>query len=409
MQDKELYQRILGLEEPWEVKDIDLDIAGGQVVVQLVYAAARGQCPECGKWYAFYDHARQRRWRHLDTCQLRTEIRCRVPRVSCKKHGVKTLSVPWAEPHGRFTLMFEWLCVQWLKAARNQTQVARCLGLSLDEVHGIMRRAVDRGLARRDEYPVRQLGLDEKSMKRGHNYLTVLTDLENRHVFDVAEGRRQASAEALLDELTPLQRRTVDCVCMDMWGPFHAAVERRLPEADIVHDRFHVSKHLNDAVDKTRRAERKELEKRGEEGLKRAKYLFLKGFENLTTDQFERFERATRVARKTSAAWECKELFRAFWEQPGVLAARNFLAHWYKYAKAKKLPALRQVAAMLLRHAQGLVNFVNHRITNAVAENINGKIQQLKSIARGFRSFKHYRTNILFHFAGLDLNPLKTQ
>ena len=86
-----------------------------------------------------------------------------------------------------------------------------------------------------------------------------------------------------------------------------------------------------------------------------------------------------------------------------------FLARWYKLAKAKNLPAVRKVAAMLLRHAQGLVNFVNHRITNAVAENINGKIQQLKSIARGFRSFKHYRTNILFHFAGLDLNPLKTQ
>ena len=81
MEDKELYQRILGLEEPWQVNDIELDIPGGEVVLRLAYAATRGQCPECGEWYAFHDHAPERRWRHLDTCQLRTEIRCRVPRA----------------------------------------------------------------------------------------------------------------------------------------------------------------------------------------------------------------------------------------------------------------------------------------------------------------------------------------
>lgn len=407
MRDTELYQQILGLPSQWQVKGVKLDIESETVVVDVHHDGGPLECPECGGHAKLHDHAPERRWRHLDTCQLRTFVCCRVPRAACPKHGVKTIGVPWAEPHGRFTQMFEAIVIQWLQACRNQTAVAEQLRLSFDEVHGIMERAVERGLARREEYSVRQLGLDEKSMKRGHHYLTVLSDLENGCVHDVIEHRTQEQSEKLLNFLTPLQRRTVTCVCMDMWQPYRQAAQAVMPQAAIVHDRFHVSQHLNQAVDQTRREEQRRLEKQGEAALKKTRYLFLTNFEDLQEKQYATFAQASQVATKTMAAWESKELFRAFWDQPTIAHARTFLARWFMQAKAKRLPPLTKVAKMLLRHATGLLNYFDHKVTNAVAENLNGQIQQLKSIARGFRSFERYRVNILFHFADLNLNPLK--
>lgn len=409
MRDTELYQQILGLPAEWQVAEVRLDLEAETVELEVQLDGKPPPCPVCGGPAGIHDRAAERRWRHLDTCQLQTFIRCRVPRVSCPEHGVKTVSVPWAEPHGRFTLMFEALVIQWLRATRNQTAVADRLRLSFDEVHRIMERAVERGLARREEYPMRQLGLDEKSMRRGHHYLTVLSDLENGCVHDVVEGRKQAQTEAVLKDLSELQRKTVECICMDMWQPYRQAVQSVLPQAAIVHDRFHVSQHLNHAVDLTRRGEQGKLAERGETALKRTRYLFLRNFETLKVDQHITFQQAKEVAVKTAAAWQSKELFRAFWDQPTLAQGRDYLARWYRQAKRHRLPALTKVANMLIRHAPGLLTYFEHKVTNAIAENLNGKIQQLKAIAHGFRSFQHYRTNILFHFANLDLNPLKTQ
>jgi transposase len=409
MQDTDFYRQILGLEEPWTVNDIALDMPGGKVEIEVVYGKPGGVCPECGNPGTLHDHAPERRWRHLDTCQLQTIIRCQVPRVKCPEHGVKTMSIPWAAPHGRFTRMFEHLCIQWLLATRNQSETARLLGLSRDQVHHLMSRAVERGLARREERPIRRLGIDEKSMKKGHHYLTVLCDLDRQEVYEVAEERTEEAARELLAKLPGAHRDAVESICMDMWQAFINAARKMLPGAAVVHDRFHVSVHLNDAVDKTRRQENRKLRAAGEEGLKRSRYLFLKNFANLTFDQAARFAEAYKVARQTAAVWECKELFRAFWEQKTVVAAREFLEDWLKEARRRRLPALTIVAKMIADHAVGLLNYIEHPVTNALAENLNGKIQQLKATARGFRSFAHYRINILFHFAGLDLNPLKIQ
>ncbi|MGC9366275.1 MAG: transposase [bacterium] len=105
--------------------------------------------------------------------------------------------------------------------------------------------------------------------------------------------------------------------------------------------------------------------------------------------------------------WKSKELFGSFWSSKTVEDAYNFLINWCQNAISKKIPQLTRVAKMLVRNVIGLVNYVNHRITNSAAEGLNAKIQQLKMVAKGFRSFDNYRLNILFHFAGLDMDPLK--
>lgn len=408
MRDTEFYSQVLGLSEPWAVTAVKLDLANNVVTLTVDFTDTQGRCPECDSPCSLYDHAPERRWRHLDTCQLQTFLVARVPRVHCRVHQVRTMRVPWAEPHGRFTLLFEHLVIQWLKETRSQTAVARRLAMSPEEVHHIMSRAVERGLKRRDEHPVRQLGLDEKSMKKGQCYITVLSDLEHEAVHEVVEGRTQESAESLLRGLTPLQQRTVTCVCLDMWPAYRQAVQALLPQADIVHDRFHVSGHLNAAVDQTRRAEQARLTGTERQAMKHSRYLFLRNFENLTEPQYARFDTAQKVAVKTAQAWTCKETFRRFWDQPSTAEAWRFLHDWVTSAKQYRLPSVTRVAQMIEKHAPGLVSFIKHRATNAIAENLNGQIQLLKATARGFRNFKSYRTNILFHFGKLAMNPLSS-
>ena len=319
------------------------------------------------------------------------------------------MKTSWSEPHGRFTAMFEQVVIQWLQVARCQSAVAKQLRLSFDQVHSIMERAVGRGLARREDLPVKYVGIDEKSMRKGHRYMTVVSDLESGRVLEVSESRTQISAERALRGAVPKRfRDRVSAVCTDMWPAFMNAAASVLPKAKMVHDRFHVSKHLNDAIDKTRREEQRGLLADGEGGLKNARYLFMRNFPDVAAGDLLRFEEARTVAEKTTKVWEAKETFRmGFWMQSTVASARNYLSKWCESAIEKGIPALTRVANMIASHAEGLTNYVLHPISNAKAENLNGKIQHLKASARGFRSFKNYRINILFYHGHLDLNPLK--
>lgn len=257
-----LYQQILCLSGDWQVKDSRLDIANKQIVIEVIHQGSTYSCPECGAACKLHDHAPVRRWRHLDTCQMQTLIECRVPRVRCGAHKVKTLDVPWAEPHGRFTASFEAFCIQLLLACQTKSQVCKLTGLSFDEIHHIQQRAVERGLARREEEPVKRVGLDEKSMKKGHKYLTVLSEIREGggRVLEVSEDRTTESAKGLLTSgLSEHQREGVESVSMDMWKPYEDAVRDCVPKADVVFDKFHVTQHLGKAVDLTRREEQRKM------------------------------------------------------------------------------------------------------------------------------------------------------
>ncbi|HEV7669895.1 MAG TPA: helix-turn-helix domain-containing protein [Thermoanaerobaculia bacterium] len=179
MHDKELYSKILGVEAPWKVTDIELDQRDREVRVHLVNEEPRPSCPECGKSCPGYD-SRRRRWRHLDTCQYRTILVADVPRIECPEHGVVQVRVPWGEPGSRFTALMEALAIDWLKEA-SLSAVSRMLGLSWKEVATIQDRAVQRGLSRRALELPTQLGVDETSFQKRHEYVTVVCD-RSRHV-----------------------------------------------------------------------------------------------------------------------------------------------------------------------------------------------------------------------------------
>ena len=177
-----------------------------------------------------------------------------------------------------------------------------------------MRRAVARGLERRELEDLRHLGMDEKSFLRGQSYVTVLTDLEEARVLDVVEERTRAAAETLWQTLTEEQKSAVEAVAVDMWEPFIQTIEQEVPQADIVHDRYHISAYLNEAVDKVRRQEHKELQAQGDETLKGTRQLWLYNPENFTPEQSAEFEQLKDLNLKVGRAWAAKELFSKFWD-----------------------------------------------------------------------------------------------
>lgn len=206
MQDRGLYERILGLPEPWHVIDVELRDEAREVVVQVAQRdSAVLVCPECRASMTAYDH-RPRRWRHLDTGQYKTIIEARVPRGRCPSHGVRQIEVPWAEMHSRFTALFEALVIDWLRET-SQRAVARRIGLTWAEVHGIMERAVRRGLARRGEEMIEYLGVDEKSFQKEHEYVTVVCDLDKPpRVLAVGDGQGRASLDEFYKGMSEEQR-----------------------------------------------------------------------------------------------------------------------------------------------------------------------------------------------------------
>ncbi len=203
MQDRELYRRILGIEAPWYVDSVELKLEAGEVHVHLAHPNGMDwPCPQCGGTCKLYDHQPRRQWRHLDTCQYRTILHAEPPRSECPEHGVRVIKLPWAEPSSRFTALLEALAIAWLKAA-SQKAVAGLLRLSWDEMHGIMERAVQRGLKRRQAEPLTHIGVDEKAFRKGHKYLTLVNDLKRGRVLYVAVDRKQSSLDGFWATLTP--------------------------------------------------------------------------------------------------------------------------------------------------------------------------------------------------------------
>lgn len=401
------YALLLGIGSPWAVKKVELKMAQKQVDIELGWGwGAPAVCPECGRECAVYDRAPERAWRHLDTMQFKTLIRARAPRAKCPEHGVKTMQVPWAEPQGRFTLLFERLAVDVLSASATVSQACALLDIGWETAHEIMRRAVARGVERRQAEGLRHLGMDEKSFGRGQSYITLMTDLEEGRVLDVTEGRTTESAEQLWRTLSPEQKEGVEAVAMDMWEPFIRTAEKEVPWADIVHDKFHVSKYLGEAVDKVRRQEHRELMAVGDERLKGTRQLWLYNPENFTPAQREAFARVKDLHLKVARAWGAKELFSEFWKYEREWWARRFFDDWYGWVVRSRLQPMVEVARMIKRHLDNLVTYLEHGITNAVTEGLNSKIQNVKAAARGFRSFGNYRIRILFFCGKLDLYPL---
>ena len=403
----ELYRQLLGLTVPWTVERVELDLARQQVDVLVGHAAGqRFTCPECGRELSVYDHLAEREWRHLDSCQFLTYLHARPPRVSCPEHGVHQVALPWAQSGSRFTHLFEALAIEVLLAA-NVKNAAAILRITWDEAWHLMERAVARGRAAKGSTMPRQIGIDEKAIAKGHRYMTLVCDLDEATVEYIGEERKEISLADYFDAFPKERREQIEAICLDMWPAYINACRDKVPGADdkLVFDRFHLMRHVLDAVDKVRKQEHKALLQAGDTTLTKSKYLWLTNPENLTDQARERFATLKTAELKTSRAWALKETLRELWSYQSAAWAMKFWKRWYFWATHSRLAPMIAAAKLIARHLPNVLTYFTHRITNAVAEGLNSKIAPVQKRACGYRNPNHFKTAIYFHCGGLNLYP----
>ena len=407
MKDIQLYEQILGLVVPWRVEEVKLKPKEQEIEVRVSFAETIWGCAQCQQRMVIHDYE-ERRWRHLDSCQFKTVIVARVPVVKCPTHGAQTVAVPWAEKYARFSRLFERLAIDVMQEC-SLRGACELLRISWDEADGIKQRAVQRGLARKQPVVMPRLCVDEKGMGQGHNYLTIVARAEagRTTVEYVGEGRQQESLDAFWEGLQPAQLGGIEAVAMDMWEPFIQSTLARVPGAagKIVHDPFHLVKYMNEAVNEVRKREQRRLQAQGSDPLKGTRNLWLYGQENLPAAQAERFSDLKGLHLQTARAWALKEVFRTFWSCPTVKVAEGYFNRWYSWAVRCRLEPVKKVARLCQRHRPNLLTFFEHRLTNGPMEGLNNAIQGLIKKAFGYRNKERFKTDIFFHFGGLDLYP----
>jgi len=401
MEQNQLFALALGLTEPWYVASLEFSAEARRLEIGIDFRRG-GQftCPGCGASGRKAYDTEEREWRHLNFFQHETILRARVPRIDCSGCGVRPVNVPWSRPGSGFTLLFEALILA-MAAHMPVRAIARLVGEHDTRLWRVIHHYVDQARGRRDDSNVRAVGIDDKSVRRGHDYVTVFADLDERKVLFVADGRKGEAVEQFRWDLIDhgADPEQVDEICIDMSAAYIAGVGNSFPNAAITFDKFHVMQLLSEAVEKTRREEQKTTP-----DLKGHRFAVLKNPENMRDEELE--FAATLLSRrstmKTARAFHLRLTFQDFYAQP-ARAAERFLRHWCSWASRSRVTEMVRVARTLRKHAAGVLRWFTSRITNGVLEAINSLIQSAKARARGFRSTANLKAIIYLIAGKLDL------
>ena len=356
-------------------------------------------CPECGKPGKAYD-TEEKTWRHLNFFQHEAYLHARVPRMTCEDHGVRLVEVPWGRQQSGFTLLFEAL-VMMLARQMPVNAIAGLLGVTDHRVWRVLKHYILADVEKMDLSEMTSMGVDETAARRGHNYVSLFADMDERKVVYVTEGKDAQTIEAFRGHLVSHggAPEAVTEVACDMSPAFISGVETHLPEAAITFDRFHVVKLLNTAVDEVRREEQ-----RTEPGLKSTRYIWLKNPKNLTNVQAATVHGLSRSKLKTARAYRMKLVFQEIYSLPGNLAAAA-MEGWYQWGIRSRLRPIMEFAQMLRRHWDGVLRWFTSRLNNGLLEGLNSLVQAAKARARGYRSVEYFKLMIYLIAGHLGLLP----
>lgn len=410
MKDKELYAALLGLKKPWSVKEVKLDLKAGEILVSIECGETVWGCPECKRAMHLHGYVK-RKWRHLDTCQMKTIIEAEVPRVKCPDHQTEMVQVPWAEGSSRFTDYFERRAILLLQEC-NIKAATRHLRISWEAADRIKERGVKRGLVRKESKGVvkaQAICVDEKSVGKGHKYLTVVTKVSESgksYIDYLAEGREEKALDGYWQSMSEEEKKSLRCVSMDMWKPYINSTSRGLENGveRIVHDHFHLIASINRALDSVRRQEMSIAGVSGD--LKGTRNMWLYGEENLPPRWRATMDKMKEGKTRTAMAWRLKEMLREFFRCENVTQAKAFFAEWYQEVVTSALTPVLKIADMIKNHLPQVLNFFRFRITNAYSEGCNSKIQTLIQKACGYRNRERLKRDLFFHFGNLDMLPI---
>ena len=400
MRDTDLLQLALGLVPPWMVKVANFDAEARRLDIEIDFSrGGRFPCPHCAKADCPVHDTQMQAWRHLDFFQHQAFLHARTPRITCPDCGVKQIAVPWARPGSGFTLLFEALAMT-LMTAMPVAAAARLMGEHDTRMWRVLHYWVEKARSRADYGDVKRVCIDETAAKRGHDYVSLFVDIDQRRVLFVTEGRGADTVETFADDLEAHDgdASNIQQVCIDMSAAFIKGVTDNLPSAEITFDKFHAVKLVNDAVDKVRRAESKSRPE-----LKRSRYLWLRNEPALSAESRSTLAALTRLNLKTARAWRIRLAFQEIYAQPSRPWGELFLDHWYQWAIRSRLDPIKDAARTIQRHRQGILAWFDSRIANGLIEGINSLVQAAKAKARGYRSTRTLKA-ITYLIAGkLDL------
>jgi transposase len=404
-----LYKDIIGVQSPWIITSVTKDEYSRVITVRIEYEPEKIiACPICAQSTKCYDH-RIRKLRYLDTCNYETILEVHVPRVKCQKDGVQQIEIPFAEKHSRFTSRFERAIIVWLQDSPISA-VAKNFKLSWDEVDGIMQRAVQRGLSRRKCQVVTNMGVDETSYQKRHEYVTVILDKDRDCVIDVLDDRKAETLETWLKTQETSDLSGLSSISMDMWDPYIKAFRAAIVDAEhkIAFDRFHVSNHFNLALDKVRRREHAAFMKEvGESPLSKSRFQWLTNSNRIDNRSSKRkaFMSLSQLNLKTAKAWRIKETANTLWGYVYMKVAEDAWKVLLRWISLCRIPEMIKVGLTIRRYFWGILNAIRLKATNGQLEAKNNSIQRIKRMACGFRNRDRFRNAILFHLGKLDLFP----
>jgi transposase len=361
------------------------------------------RCGVCGSPGRYRDTVDTRRFRHVPLWGIAVYLVYAPRRVICPGcGGIHVEAFPWAKGKHRLTTAFACFLAGWAKLLP-WTEVARLFKCAWGTVDSAVRLVVEYGLAHRDLSNLRSIGVDEISRKKGHVYLTNIYDLDTRKLIWSGEERTEKTLQAFFDFLGQERSTKIQGVCCDMWDPYIQIIKKNAPQAILVFDKFHIVRHLMDAVDKVRREEILEKGREHKELMAKSRYIWLKNPWNLTDKQSTRFSVLEKLNLKIHRAYLLKESFRQFWTYRVKGWAARFLQQWFWWATHSRLEPMRDFAWLLRRHEENILSYFKMPITNGTVEGLNNKAKMISHRAYGFRSAATYIRNLYHCMADLPM------
>ncbi len=343
-------------------------------------------CPECATQVHGRFEQKTRQWRHLALWGFATYIEGPIRRLRCPIcNTVRTERVPWARPDSDFTTTFEDV-VAFLAQRLNQSAVAEMTGIAWPTVGNIARRLVNEKLDPDRFDNLRRIGVDEISYRRHHKYLTVVIDHDTERVIWAAKGKSAETLHRFFGLLGPERLKNLEIVSMDMSGAYQKAVREALPHADIVFDRFHVAKLAQEALEEVRRNIMRSLDAKQRKPLKKSRWALLKRADTLTYEQEIKISEIQRVNQPLYRAYLLNKSLLEFFDAPDIHAARREIQSWLSWASRSRLKPFVRLSRTVRKHLDGILRFIDCRLTNARLEGMNNKIRLLSHRAYGFHS-----------------------
>ncbi len=395
MNSEVLFSMALGLQLPWQVKDVTFstsEIAQSELHLRIGFVPGARFPDEANERCPVHDTV-ERQWQHLSFFEHTCYLHCAVPRITTTEGKVRTVEVPWARPGSGFTLLFEALALALIEREMPVNRVAEVLKVNPQRVWTVFNYWINKAKAADDPSTITKLGIDETSTKKGHHYITLGVDLDEARVIHVTQGKGMATLQSIQQHLENkgVDKDQIQEISIDLSPAFIAGAAESFPTAQITFDRFHVVKLLNEAMNKVRIAERKEHDE-----LKGHKYTFLKNRKNLSETKVKALDEMIILYPTLGEAYRLKVLFNDLWEMPNKTAAEAFLRQWCDEVDTAKIPAFMKFANTVRAHWSGIVHFVETHITNGILEGINSKIQLAKRRARGYRNINNFINMVYF-------------